>query len=119
MCPPVQILETCPPCPIGIDAPGAVWLKASARCPPMSVVLCLFAGRRCCQTRLVEPTSRSINSGDCFLLLTPGAVYVWTGDYCNVIEKAKVCSRSPSPLVIVIFYECNGYGKNLAGLFQF
>ena len=61
----------------------------------MFMVSCAFAadhpGRRCCQTRLVEPTSRSINSGDCFLLVTPDRLFLWTGEYCNVIEKAKVC----------------------------
>ena len=61
--------------------------------PLMSLMWCLVrhSGRRCCQTRLVEPTSTSINSGDCFVLVTPGCVYLWTGEYCNVIEKAKVC----------------------------
>ena len=69
----------------------------------MFMVSCAFAadhpGRRCCQTRLVEPTSRSINSGDCFLLVTPDRLFLWTGEYCNVIEKAKVCPG--------VFFSCS------------
>lgn len=40
--------------------------------------------------RLVEPTSHSLNSGDCFLLITPKQCYMWSGEFANVIEKAKV-----------------------------
>ncbi len=42
--------------------------------------------------RLVEPSYKSINSGDAYLLVTPDRVYTWVGDYGNVIEKAKVKS---------------------------
>ncbi len=48
-------------------------------------------GRRHCQLRLVEPSYKSINSGDCYLLITPQRSFVWVGEYANVIEKAKVC----------------------------
>ena len=49
----------------------------------------ICAGRRNCQTRLVKPCASSINSGDAFVLVVPDKVYVWLGEYCNVIEKAK------------------------------
>lgn len=52
--------------------------------------LLLFAGRRHVQVRLVEPTARSLNSGDCFLLITPKHCFMWSGEFANVIEKAKV-----------------------------
>lgn len=40
--------------------------------------------------RLMEPTAHSLNSGDCFLLITPKHCYMWSGEFANVIEKAKV-----------------------------
>lgn len=42
--------------------------------------------------RLVEPTARSLNSGDCFLLITPKYCFMWSGEFANVIEKAKVAT---------------------------
>lgn len=48
------------------------------------------AGRRHVQVRLVEPTARSLNSGDCYLLITPKYCFFWSGEFANVIEKAKV-----------------------------
>lgn len=42
--------------------------------------------------RLVEPTARSLNSGDCFLLITPKCCFMWSGEFANVIEKAKVAT---------------------------
>lgn len=50
----------------------------------------LSAGRRHVQTRLVEPRASSLNSGDCFLLVTPEHCSVWMGEFSNVIERAKV-----------------------------
>jgi len=44
------------------------------------------------QTRLVEPVASSVNSGDCFVLVTPDSVIQWMGQYSNVIERAK-CSE--------------------------
>ena len=47
-------------------------------------------GRRMVQTRLVEPHGRSVNSGDCYILVTPEKIIAWEGQFANVIEKAKV-----------------------------
>lgn len=49
-------------------------------------------GRRHVQTRLVDPVPSSINSGDCYVLVTPTDVIQWVGRYSNVIERAK-CSE--------------------------
>ncbi|KAG5854813.1 hypothetical protein ANANG_G00041740 [Anguilla anguilla] len=57
--------------------------------PFKKLMLILIKGRRHIQVRLVEPTARSLNSGDCFLLITPKHCYMWTGEFANVIEKAK------------------------------
>lgn len=57
--------------------------------PYKELMLLHVKGRRHCQLRLVEPCVRSINSGDCFLLVTPERLYVWIGEYANVMEKAK------------------------------
>lgn len=54
------------------------------------MLLGLSVGRRHVQVRLVEPTACSLNSGDCFLLITPKHCFMWTGEFANVIEKAKV-----------------------------
>ncbi|PNJ17810.1 SVIL isoform 5 [Pongo abelii] len=45
--------------------------------------------RRHVQTRLVEPRASALNSGDCFLLLSPHCCFLWVGEFANVIEKAK------------------------------
>lgn len=54
----------------------------------------MSVGRRHVQVRLMEPTASSLNSGDCFLLITPKQCFMWSGEFANVIEKAKVVTRS-------------------------
>ncbi|XP_071231616.1 supervillin-like isoform X5 [Salvelinus alpinus] len=57
--------------------------------PYKNVMLMQVKGRRHVQTRLVEPRASALNSGDCFLLVTPQHCFVWMGEFSNVIEKAK------------------------------
>lgn len=57
--------------------------------PYKKVMLLQIKGRRHVQTRLVEPRASSLNSGDCFLLLSPQYCFLWVGEFSNVIEKAK------------------------------
>uniref|UniRef100_A0A8C1WV71 Supervillin d n=1 Tax=Cyprinus carpio TaxID=7962 RepID=A0A8C1WV71_CYPCA len=57
--------------------------------PFHKLMLIHIKGRRHVQVRLVEPTARSLNSGDCYLLITPKYCFFWSGEFANVIEKAK------------------------------
>ncbi|XP_067286333.1 supervillin a isoform X4 [Pseudorasbora parva] len=57
--------------------------------PYKKLMLIQVKGRRHVQTRLVEPRASSLNSGDCFLLITPHQCFIWIGEFANVIEKAK------------------------------
>ncbi|KAK0153873.1 Supervillin [Merluccius polli] len=57
--------------------------------PYKKLMLLQVKGRRHIQTRLVEPRASSLNSGDCFLLVTPHHCLVWMGEFANVIEKNK------------------------------
>uniref|UniRef100_A0A3B4D489 HP domain-containing protein n=1 Tax=Pygocentrus nattereri TaxID=42514 RepID=A0A3B4D489_PYGNA len=57
--------------------------------PFHKLMLIQIKGRRHVQVRLVEPTAGSLNSGDCFLLITPKHCFLWCGEFANVIEKAK------------------------------
>uniref|UniRef100_A0A672NED7 Supervillin-like n=1 Tax=Sinocyclocheilus grahami TaxID=75366 RepID=A0A672NED7_SINGR len=57
--------------------------------PYKKLMLVQVKGRRHVQTRLVEPRASSLNSGDCFLLITSHYCFIWIGEFANVIEKAK------------------------------
>uniref|UniRef100_A0A3Q2USI1 Supervillin a n=1 Tax=Haplochromis burtoni TaxID=8153 RepID=A0A3Q2USI1_HAPBU len=57
--------------------------------PYKKLMLLQVKGRRHIQTRLVEPRASSLNSGDCFLLITPQNCFIWIGEFANVIEKSK------------------------------
>jgi len=54
------------------------------------ILPCVFIGRRHLQVRLVEPSLKSLNSGDCFALVTEKDLFSWVGKDCNPYEKAKV-----------------------------
>ncbi|XP_023931088.1 supervillin-like [Lingula anatina] len=74
---------------------GAVTPGGMGRMDPYkSVMLLQVKGRRHVQTRLVEPCPLSVNSGDSFVLIVDGSVVHWTGEYANVIEKAKASDIS-------------------------
>uniref|UniRef100_A0A3Q1ITT2 HP domain-containing protein n=1 Tax=Anabas testudineus TaxID=64144 RepID=A0A3Q1ITT2_ANATE len=57
--------------------------------PFKNLMLMQIKGRRHVQTRLVEPRASSLNSGDCFLLVTTEHCFIWIGEFSNIIEKAK------------------------------
>ncbi|XP_068091798.1 supervillin isoform X3 [Hyperolius riggenbachi] len=57
--------------------------------PYKKLMLIQVKGRRHVQSRLVEPRASSLNSGDCFLLISPHYCFLWSGEFANVIEKAK------------------------------
>ncbi|XP_072224636.1 supervillin isoform X2 [Leuresthes tenuis] len=58
--------------------------------PPFSSLMLIhIKGRRVVQVRLVEPLVQSLNSGDCFLLVTPEHCIVWNGEFANEQERAK------------------------------
>ncbi|XP_016136099.1 supervillin-like isoform X2 [Sinocyclocheilus grahami] len=57
--------------------------------PYNKLMLIQVKGWRQVQVRLVEPVSRSLNSGDCFLLVTPSHCFLWTGKLSNTIEREQ------------------------------
>ncbi|XP_008289012.1 supervillin-like isoform X2 [Stegastes partitus] len=64
--------------------------QATKSHPPFSsLMLVHIKGRRRVQARLVEPSARSLNSGDCFLLVTAEHCILWSGEFANELEKAK------------------------------
>lgn len=57
--------------------------------PYKDLMLIIVKGRRHVQCRLVEPCITSLNQGDNFILVTPNEVYLYVGEFSNVIERAK------------------------------
>ncbi|XP_035510487.1 supervillin isoform X6 [Morone saxatilis] len=65
--------------------------------PPFSSLMLIhIKGRRHVQVRLVEPSVQSLNSGDCFLLVTPQHCILWSGEFANEQEKAKASELASS-----------------------
>ncbi|XP_062301904.1 supervillin isoform X3 [Osmerus eperlanus] len=65
--------------------------------PPISnLVLIQIKGKRHVQVRVVEPTVWSLNSGDCFLLVTASHCILWCGEFANTSEKAKASELAAS-----------------------
>uniref|UniRef100_A0A3B3V4B9 Supervillin c n=1 Tax=Poecilia latipinna TaxID=48699 RepID=A0A3B3V4B9_9TELE len=57
--------------------------------PPFSNLMLIHIKRRQVQVRVVEPSVRSLNSGDCFLLVDPNHCILWSGEFANKEERAK------------------------------
>ena len=68
---------------------GASPLPHQKLLPYREKMLIQVKGRRFCQSRLVPPSPASLNSGDCFVLVTPDQVFCWQGRFSNVIERAR------------------------------
>ncbi|XP_033999333.1 supervillin isoform X2 [Trematomus bernacchii] len=65
--------------------------------PPFSSLMLIhIKGRRQVQVRLVEPSARSLNSGDCFLLVSPQHCVLWSGEFANEHEKTKAYELASS-----------------------
>lgn len=64
-------------------------VSRASRLPYKNLMLILIKGRRHVQVRLVEPSVSSLNSGDCYLLVTPEHCIMWSGEFANEQEKAK------------------------------
>ncbi|XP_017352126.1 supervillin isoform X3 [Ictalurus punctatus] len=62
--------------------------------PYRNLMLILVKGCRRVQVRLVEPVARSLNSGDCFLLVTPSLCFLWTGQLSNTCEREKASAMA-------------------------
>ncbi|XP_067274939.1 supervillin isoform X2 [Pseudorasbora parva] len=62
--------------------------------PYNKLMLIQVKGWRQVQVRLVEPVSHSLNSGDCFLLVTPSHCFLWTGKLSNTVEREKAAEMA-------------------------
>ena len=60
-------------------------------------------GRRYCQPRLMEPTAKSVNSGDAYVLVTPTEVFNWVGRFSNVIERNRSVRVQGEPSVPLLY----------------
>lgn len=66
--------------------------------PHKEKMLIQVKGRRFCQSRIVEPVPSSLNSGDCYILVTPTEIFNWQGKFSNVIERSRSAEMSLSIL---------------------
>lgn len=57
--------------------------------PYNPIMLLQIKGRTHIQMRLVEPIYKSINQGDCFILIAPNKLYRYIGYYSNFIEQSR------------------------------
>nr|XP_040046061.1 supervillin isoform X3 [Gasterosteus aculeatus aculeatus] len=65
--------------------------------PPFSSLMLIhIKGRRHVQVRLVEPSAQSLNSGDCFVLVTPQHCILWSAEFANKQERAKAAELASS-----------------------
>ncbi|KAM8845237.1 supervillin-like isoform 3-T3 [Spinachia spinachia] len=65
--------------------------------PPFSSLMLIhIKGRRHVQVRLVEPSVQSLNSGDCFVLVTPEHCILWSAQFANEQERAKAAELASS-----------------------
>uniref|UniRef100_A0A8C9SNL7 Supervillin c n=1 Tax=Scleropages formosus TaxID=113540 RepID=A0A8C9SNL7_SCLFO len=71
-------------------------LSNNSALPFSDLMLIHVKGQRCVQVRLVEPAARSLNGGDCFLLVTPGLCCVWNGEFASAAERAKALEVASS-----------------------
>eukprot|EP00063_Salmo_salar_P073101 XP_014047936.1 PREDICTED: supervillin-like isoform X1 [Salmo salar] len=71
------------------DVTSTESVRNSNNLPISNLMLIHIKGWHHVQVRLVEPTARSLNSGDCFLLVTPTHCILWSGEFANTTEKAK------------------------------
>ena len=55
--------------------------------PYNDLMLIQVKGRRHVEMRIVQPVSSSINSGDCFLLVTRDKLFQWMGEFANLMER--------------------------------
>lgn len=75
---------------------GGTTQPTNSYIPFSNLMLLLVKGRRHVQTRLVEPIADSINDGDCYILITPKAIYNYVGTYSNVIEQSRASGIASS-----------------------
>jgi len=55
--------------------------------PYKDLMLIQIKGRRHVEMRLVNPSHKSVNSGDCFLLVTKNKIFQWMGEFANLMER--------------------------------
>ncbi|XP_071943115.1 uncharacterized protein [Antedon mediterranea] len=74
---------------VSLRKPGEARVVEGSMLPYKDLMLMQIKGRKSVQARLVEPVAKSLNSGDCFVLVTPKDIYCWQGEYANILEKSK------------------------------